>query len=279
MASSNFGKRRRGITLVELMIAMGMMTLMGGVLFSVAFTGMRMARNTDTAVGAFSDSRAAFEMINADIGTSDAVLAQYPPTGTAAFTSNNTTTLILRRPRVDTNNVILPGQFDVIIYQIRGRTAPFTLRRLTAQITAGVGTTATQERILSRTIEGATIRYIAVDSFTGNGSNRNFTLRGTPIASSPEQANQIIVGGRDRVADGNCNFDSVAIACQFAPRSGTMVDAIYNVNPNVSINPDGHSAARVVQINLRARAQSRNSRSQLRNRTMEFNSRSELRSP
>ena len=271
---------QRGMTLIELMIASGLMVMMASVLFGVALTATQLAANIDSGTGMFSKARAAFEAMHSDVARADMVLARYPVSGTAVYVASNTTTLILRIPRNDASGNLIPNTYDVSIYRLEpvaGRTGPNQLVRYKAAIISGAGSTARKERVLATNLNSIDLRYIGVDTFAGDGTRKTFTLKSTPMANSTVQSNQVMVGGIDRLADGQGSLTGSVITFKLAPKSRVSIDALYNADPAATVNVSGSNPASFVHITMRVRTIVRNAKSKETNRFIEMTSRSPVR--
>ncbi len=268
------------MTLMELLIGSGLMIMMATVLFSVALGASRIAANVDSGASVFSRGRVAFENMHADIARADSILARYPPTGTAAYASNGTTTLIARLPQADANGSSIPDAFDIVIYHLEpatGRTGPNQLVRYRSQMTGGSPSSIIRERVLATNVESLAFNYVGVDSFVGNSLNKTFTLKATPGASSGVQANQVMVGGVDRISDGHGQYMGATLIFALAPKTGVSIDAIYNADPTAIINASGSNPASFVHVTLRVRTPVRNAANATNDRFIELSSRSPVR--
>lgn len=265
---------------MELLIASGLMMLMTGLFLAITLGATRIARNVDTGTGIFSEARQGFELLNDDIQRSSGILTQFPPTGAATHSSNGTNTIILRIPRLNAQGDAVAGSWDIVIYRlvpVTGETGPFHLERLRASLVGGAPTPVIREQVVARSIANMSFRYIATDTFWGNSTAREFTLRLTPDANTPEHRNTIMVGGRDRASDGNATFVGNRVRFTFPPRNGVAVDVIYNADPAVRIGVDGLNAANSVHTVMRIRTRGNNASHVVSGRTVELSSRAIVR--
>lgn len=273
-------KKSRGMTLVELMVSMGITMLLTFFLFGVGLHASQVIRKTDDSSSVMAKTRLAYQQLAQHMSEADAILTQYPPTGSAVYRSDSNSTIILRIPVPNSSGVILPGRYDVFIYRIEagtGGSAPNVLKRYKGTITNNVGAAAVLDKNLAGRIVSFRLDYGTTETFMGNQSRKAFTLAAAPLAATSEIPNLVMVGGVDRLADNMASLAGSTINFALAPRSNTPVDAHYRVDPQVNVGGFAKSGARYANLRLICRTTWKTRNSNDRNRDIELNSRVSLR--
>ena len=86
-----------------------------------------------------------------------------------------------------------------------------------------------------------------------------------------------MVGGVDRIADGQGQYSGATVIFALAPKNGVSIDAIYNADPSATVNANGSNPASFVHATIRLRTAVRNAASATNSRFIELSSRSPVR--
>jgi type II secretory pathway pseudopilin PulG len=273
-------RNRRGMTLVELMVSMGIMMLLTLFLFGIGLHASQVIRKTDDSSSVMAKTRLAYQQLSQHMSEADAILTQYPPTGTAVYRSDTTSTIILRVPVPNSSGVVLPGRYDVFIYRIEAATrdsGPNILKRYRGTITNNVSAAAVLDRNLAARITTFALDYGTTETFLGDQSRKQFTLSATPLAGSTEIPTLVMVGGTNRLADNMASLSGPNVNFALAPRSNIPIDAHYRVNPQTPVDAFGRSGAKYANVRVICRTTWKTRNSDNRNRDIELNSRMTLR--
>ncbi len=270
----------RAMTLVELVVSMGTMMLLTLFLFGIGIYASQAIRKTDDSSSVMAKLQLAYQQLSQHMSEADAILTQYPPTGSAVYRSDANSTIILRVPVPNSSGVVLPGRYDVFIYTIEaatGDSGPNIIKRYKGRITNNVGAAAVLDRNLAASITTFAIDYGTTETFMGDQSRKQFPLSATPLAGSTEIPTLVMVGGTNRLADGMASLSDSTVSFALAPRSNTPIDAHYRVDPQIPMDAFGKSGARYANVRLICRTTGEIRNSTFRNRDIELNSRMSLR--
>lgn len=270
----------RAMTLVELMVSMGIMMLLTLFLFGIGLHASQVIRKTDDSSSVMAKTRLAYQQLSQHMSEADAILTQYPPTGTAVYRSDANRTIILRVPVPNSSGVVLPGRYNVFIYRIEaatGDSGPNVLKRYRGTITNNVGAAAVLDRNLAGRITTFALDYGTTETFIGDQTRKQFVLSATPLAATSEIPTLVMVGGTNRLSDNMANLSGSTINFALAPRSNTPIDAHYRVNPQTPVDAFGKSGAKYANVRIICRTTWKTRNSNDRNREIELSSRMTLR--
>lgn len=274
-------KRNRGFTTLEVMVVIGLMSLAVFVLFDVALQASRMAAKVDSRNSTLAKTREGYEMLSRDLRMADRVLAQYPPTGAATFTSRERDTIVLRIPNGDADGNVVANSWTVVIYRLNvpngaavtgeDYDAEYNLERWTATMAGGVNSAATLERVVGRGVCHLSFAYQGIDTYEGDGWRKIYGLEGTPIGNGSGITQSVMVNGVNWLGT-MANIVGTNVEFDWAPRYQTMIDINYRVDPSAPVNAEGGNAAEAVTIRVRGRARWQNREQQGKENKIELNS-------
>lgn len=246
---------RRGFTLIETVIASGLLLLLLGAILGTTMLSTNLSAKLSRSVVTAQRGRLSLERIGMDIQAADRVLTRYPTAGAALFTADRTSTLILRMPRPSA-----PGDYDVAIYRTRddATDGPKVLEAYSAEIVGGQQRPAQLEGVVAREVTAFRISLSAHETFLGNGNHNRFVLRSRATGHDALSRQNVLLLGQDRIAlteSGNAgdqaiDLDDTQLVFQKAPPNGALIDAFYNVNPAEAALADGGTNASIVTYGL-----------------------------
>lgn len=247
-------KKNGAFTLVELIVATAI-SLMALAMISET-TGM--LKSSATATTQHGDStqqcKLAMDKILAEARLADRSLTQFPVHGTATFVSNETGTLILRKPKFDSNGVPEAGKFDVSVFTVEnapaGRPGPRVIRRYVGSIDGTTDTLANAGTIIASGVTNMNICYSTCETFYGNRSRKNFDLVTTPAGSNSMYTQQVLVARIDRLTDGTASLVGNRVIFPLAPNSTVPIDVRYRVFPTVNANPEKGNFASEILLSI-----------------------------
>lgn len=241
--------------MTETLVASGLLLLLLGTIMGTTMLSSNLSAKLSRSVVTVQRGRLSVERIGMDIQAADRVLKAYPTTGSPLYTTDKTSTLILRIPRQSS-----PGNYDVSIYRTRtdASNGPKVLEAFAAEIVGGVEKPATLEGVVAREVTAFRLSLSAHETFLGNGSHNRFALRSKSTGHDALSRESVLVQGADRLAQteagtaGVAGVDVTGTQMVFgkAPANGALIDAFYNVDPNDAILAGGGTNASIVTYGL-----------------------------
>jgi len=272
-------KRNRGFALTELIVASSIAVLSLAALVGTSVMSTRITAKVSSGVTTISKASTAYEELCSDIRAASGVLASYPTSGTPAFTSNGTNTLILRQPFTNAG-VIDPNKQIVIVYYLApqsGDRGPNVLKRYRATVNGGVEAAATLEKEVASQISSITFNYSAHETIFASEGYGKYLLRSEAQGDTPFSEERALVDGEDLSANGTATFVAGELRFTTRPTYGKLIDAYYNVDPTTVVGANGLNNAFEVLVAMKASPKWRDGRQVEQTRNLELISRVALR--
>lgn len=256
-------KRQRGMSFIEVMVALALMAIGIFLLFDVGLQSSRLAAKVDQRNSTLGSSRSGFEMMARDIKLADRILTQYPLTGTPSYRADDNTTLIIQIPDATTNGDPIPNQWRVIIYRLNvpqgaqtqnGDYAQgYPLERFLSTITGNVAGPITRDRVVAKGVTHLSLGFMNRMMLEGNDSQTAFGIEGTPIGNGMGLTQQVNVNGVNWLGT-MASLTTSQVTFVRPPRGGALIDVMYRINPRTPTSADMANPASLVQLRMRARA-------------------------
>jgi|GEM_PF-4173723 len=107
---------QKGMTMVEVVSGMVVAVMVFGTLAATLSAAGRMGEQVSSETTQLNRARVGLEVLSEDIRSSIGVMPQYP-TDDPIFKTDHGTTLILKMNRFAADGSVIPGEYDVVIYQ------------------------------------------------------------------------------------------------------------------------------------------------------------------
>jgi len=253
--------KKRGFTLVEILVSVSLAALAALLMANSMISTTRFAKNLTNSSSANAEASQSSEMIASDIRASESVLVRYP-TAVGTYRSDTTSTVILKIPSGGTS-------YNVVIYQweaAAGVKAPGVVKRYTATINGASETTPTLDREVASNVNFG-LEYWAIQSDTGNGYTRNWSLATQAIGGASEPA-KVLLNGDDVTATGQATVAGSTTSFPTAPpTSGATIVTFFPIS--VASSPGGQiSYSGGVKFSMTAVSEKSNARNTYSNSTI-----------
>jgi len=244
-------KHRKGFTLIEVMTVCVLMVFLTTILFNFLIGSARYTERITTGQGVMNKLRQASQKMSTDVSESEAILMQYPTTGSPTYRTSYNDTVILRVPKFDSLGNQSPTDYDVVIYKLMptvagARTGPFTFNKYKASVTLSNQPVPTLQSVVATNIESVDFNYITNETFTGDESSKVFSLAGTPLLATSQRPRTVLVGSVDRLADGKATLSGSTVTfAPLAPSWGVSIDVTYAINPASAGGTEARTPAQI----------------------------------
>ena len=245
-------KRKRGVSLIEVMVVIGL-TLMVSIILGNVSTISRsaMEKSTDVSV-VINKGKGAFEKFVKDANDSDMMLCQYPVNSTAVYTAADNSTVIFRQPTFDSSNEPVDNNYTIIVYRVTttavAAEGPFVLKRYKGSVVNGTENALVYEGVTAKNLNSATIQTAVNQQYWGDNSTSDFYLFTTPSTATPEIPTEFLVGGVDRLADGNATLAANKVSTVKPMKYGVRGDATYRIDPAYKVDSAGSNGGTSLYI-------------------------------
>ena len=252
-------QRGGGFTLVEVMFAVGLISLILGVTVQATVTTSALAQRTSATTTLQSQTRLGLDAMMRDIHAGYRVLPSY-----SSYSSNRDNTMVLQAPAYSSSGNILAAQYDYIVYHLVGASAPFTLNQYVVTA-SGSARSAMSDTVIAKNIQSLTLLYLVDQPLTtGDGTTTRFSLNAAVsgigmgfIATVLNNASSLSIVARTPVAgeveylapSTSPAYPQGSILFGTAPISSGGIDMIYSVDPSNSV-----SASKITQVSVDLRA-------------------------
>jgi hypothetical protein len=244
---------------------------------ALASKSFERVQSTGTSATKF---RYIFESFIEDIRISSATLCKYPVATTAAFTADDDKVLILKQPMFDTNNDVLPTKHKVVIYKLEAAATaedgPYVLQKYTATIDGTSESAPAHAGTVAKNIASGEWTTQVNQVFVGNKYNTEFWLFKAPKTPTAEIKTLILVGGVDRLTDGNATITGSKVTFVKPPSYGVVVDASYRGQETTNIDSTGNNGGSSVFVRFKMRTKWRTAGEEENTRDVTFSSRPQL---
>lgn len=160
-------KRRhsRGLTLIEVLVGMVLMSIVVLGLFSLYSTGQKYFANQDAHVDILNDSRLTLSMLSRDIKEAVQVVAGPVDVGGTNY-STSTTCIVLKVPSVDADGLIIDidNDFDYMVYLVNPNNSKELQRIVDGK--DGVSSRLDGNKLLTENIESLVLSFLDADGVT-----------------------------------------------------------------------------------------------------------------
>lgn len=246
-------RKHLGMSLVELMVSISIML---GVFLLVSNATIMSTQNlskNNVSSDIAQQARQAMYKISDDLANADFCLAKYPTSGTASYTADNSSTLIIRVPVFTVTGDPVSGQYTVVIYRIENAVnsedGPKVLKRYTASINGGTQSTAVLDRIILKNVKTMYNVFSTNELFFGDTWTTSFNLVAPHKGSDSRFTETVLVGGEDRLSTGKATFSTTnQITFDQAPNWQIPIDVSYQINPGELVTPEGGNYASKVTV-------------------------------
>ncbi len=227
-----YPRGERGYTLLEIVLAMVLGTLLLALTFSIyEIVNRGLSRESDRANQLFL-GRLASDRICKDIRSARRVKSSY-----GGYTSSSTV-LILEVPSYNASGLI-SGSYDYILYRFNSSDKSLRKSVFPASGSSRQGVT---NLIETPKVDSVVFRYYTLQQYTGDGSRREFILGGYPLDADGNLAiDEITVKVGNSVLNSSqytTNASTRKLTLNSAPSSGTTVEVTYALDPARSSNFD-----------------------------------------
>ncbi len=216
-----------GTTLLEVLVSVAITGVVLGTIGAASVRSLRNAQFEQAQAVGLSLGRRALEVLGQDIAAANEVQAS----GSGGATSP--TRLTLRVPAYNSDSIMI-GTWDTIEYWYN--TADKTLHRSVVHEghTAADGCLrpAAADQTMAHALGGLVFRYVALDTFEGDGSTTTLSLSGKPPAGASAK---VIVNGINVTGLVTLNGNAGTVTLSSAPPRYALVEVWY---PLDSTNPD-----------------------------------------
>jgi type II secretory pathway pseudopilin PulG len=244
-------KKKRGVSLVETMAVVSIFAVITFLVLETSLLAGNTFNKVQTTSFVIQGARSNFEKVANDLRLADRCLAYYPTRATPLYSASTNKTLILRIPVFDVNKKPIAGTFSVFIYRLvadAGPNGPNVLNLYTASITPTKETTPVFAKTIATQLTSITFASAAQDQFQGDPGTNIYTLQATPSASIGGLKNQVLIGGVDRIADGNATIQGQTVILKSSLNWGVPIDVEYPCDPSVAADSDGSNATDSVRM-------------------------------
>lgn len=252
-------QRGAGFTLVEVMFAVGLISLILGVTVQATVTTSALAQRTSATTTLQSQTRLALDAMIRDIHAGYQVMPSF-----SSYSSSTDSTLVLQAPAYTSAGNALSGQYDYIVYHLVGSSAPYTLNQYVVTV-SGSARSAKSDTVLAKNIQSLTLLYLVDQPLTtGDGTTTRFGLNAAVAGSGAGFIETVLNNGSPLTivartpAAGEAEYLAPSTSPAYpqgsilfgtAPVSSGGMDLIYSVDPS-----DSASASKITQVSVDVRA-------------------------
>lgn len=266
-------KNRKGMTMIEVLVGTSISFMALTALISVSLFSTAVASKLSGGIKTFSQARRGIERASDEVQMADMVMARYPTTGAATFTTNTTDTIILRKPVVSGMD-FAAGQYEIVIFNLDGDQK---LSRYTATISGGTQSAPALDRVIATDVSSLSFTYSAHETFLGQSYYAKYKLRSHAVGSAADNDESVLIDGVDKIADGSASIVSDELRLGAKLNWNQWADAIYNTDPSEIVFETAGINANFVTMKLVAAPKWKDRTGSEQTRTIEFNSRLRLR--
>jgi hypothetical protein len=236
-------------------------------------------RKAQTSGIGLKEARKAVETIMSDVRTATRSLARYPTTGDPRFVSDEESTLILHVPDRRQDGTLDHSNATVKIYEVEsveGPDGPLRIVLWEARVAGNQEADPVRTRVVAKQISQVAFPQSAEQTFFGDGATKSFSLLAPAMGSTEQLREQVLIGGKDRLADGLAAFDGAKLTLAKAPRDQVPVDVQYRVDPGTVAGSKGANASSSVTVFIEFRQVWRTTKHDEDARSMQFLTRNAL---
>lgn len=251
-------RSRLGFSLVEILATVSILiTVFGAMTLFMSQSG-RLAQKNQDETQTVAKARKAIDEMASDIESADAVLRQYPPTGTPSVVTDQANVLILRQPQFATDGSMVSGSWNVVIYRLEavaGQAGPFALRRYTGTIVGGVASAASLSSTVAEQVGGMELGYTASQRVVGSTTQSSYPLAEASYSQKSTCAPpaRILYAGTDLTASSAARISgdsggglNLTLSGEL-PANGTL-DVSYPIIPARTSLTDGLTGTSMVTV-------------------------------
>lgn len=254
--------KQRGFSTVELGISATIFAAMAIITTGSMVESIRSTTSAQVDSATVDKTRLGFDRLGRDIQSADMVLARYRAAGSSWMESEDDR-LILRIPRFDANGILIPNEYDVVMY-IGAGANPVTLQRRVSRLSRGVGSAWSSPEYLVPGLTGLRFDYQATASLRSGGVGSTLSLPGPVVTSDPDDNEIELTAVRSALGrwddeDPSAPGLGLLAGLRFG---GTVrippgwenqgIDIRYRIDPEHVTRPPVGNAAGIVVVRLRA---------------------------
>ncbi len=248
-------KRNKGFTTVELITAATIGLIVTALVSETAILTAKTFKKVGDVAQAHTFGRRAFDQFVADIQRADLSMAKFPAwSGSPWFTAADNSCIILRQPKFKADKTVDPKNWRVVTYRLVAaptpEEGPYILKRTVSPLmidpevtsTASLGTTT----VVAKNIKSAEWSQMANQTFWGDQYTKDYYVRSAPEADTDQIKLKALVGGIDRLTDGNATIAGTKVTLFKPMQYGVAMDVSYHVSAGTALDYTGDNGAKAM---------------------------------
>ena len=247
--------RLRGLTTIEMMTAVTLGLMVTGIVAQTSILAAKTFKKVGDVAKAHTYGRRAFDQFVADIQKADMSMAKFPAWSSSPwFTAADNSCIILRQPKFKADKTVDTKNWNVVTYRLvvpaLAADGPYVLKRTVSPlfIDPGVSSSASSgtTTVVLKNIKSVEWTQMADETFWGDQYTKDYYIRSTPEPDTAQIKLKALVGGIDRLADGNATRAGTKISLFKPMQYGVAMDVSYHIAPDVSLDYTADNGAKAM---------------------------------